>query len=886
MNSASPAQDNPLHSPPAVDGVSQQPASLEFATPKMVRAGKRNEGPTNVIEGSKMKRLFAGVSALVLGAAMAGGAEAADAEAETTDVEAVIVTGTRTTGLRAIDSPAPITVLDSTALQRVGQTDLVQAIAQNVPSFNAQAFGGDTANLTLSAKLRGLSPNHALVLINGKRRHGTANLAVLGGAFQGGASADLNFVSLGSVARVEVLQEGAAAQYGSDAIAGVINIILKEDDSGGGITASAGKYYNAGGETADLTLNLGLKPVENSFLNLTYQTRYHDYTFVGDVDPRVTNTTFNINSTSRLSRYPQITGLDDFPYINRITGDAEYRLNIAGYNFGIDVGEVKVYSFGTYGDKYASGIQNYRVPNLVVGRDGSIPRPFGFSPRIVVEETDYAATGGFKGAMASGWSYDISTTYGKDEVSLYNKDSFNRSLYIDTSTATTPGFSPADFYNGAFIFTQWTSQIDLDRELDVGFAEPLNLAVGAEYRRESYEIKAGDPGSYYKEGVQAYPGFEPTDASKSTRRSYAFYGNVAFSPTEPMKLDLAARYEHFSDFGDTFIVKATGRYDFNEMFAIRATGSTGFRAPTLAEGNYSATNVSPTSAFVQLPPNSPAAALVGVSGLDPEKSRNYSVGFVVKPGAGITATLDIYQISIKDRVVGSATLFGSGGTINLPAVRAAILASGSVLDPTVTQTGINIFTNGLDTRTRGADLVVTTRTDLEDWGSVQWSLTGNWSDTKVTKFATPPAQLQGASLFDRTSAGFLETSTPKYRAVLGALWTWNKLSVNVKESLYGPASILNNRLGCPLGLPASNCFKLNIGTTFITDLELSYKVFESVKVTIGANNLFNKFPEKLDTAYRNTFLAANANGYVTQYPTFSAFGINGGYYYGKIAITF
>lgn len=833
-----------------------------------------------------MKRLFTSASALVLSMIMAGATQAAEAEAEAADVEAVIVTGTRTTGLRAVDSPAPITVLDSTALTRVGQTDLIQAIAQNVPSFNAQAFGGDTANLTLSAKLRGLSPNHALVLINGKRRHGTANLAVLGGAFQGGASADLNFVSLGAVARVEVLQEGAAAQYGSDAIAGVINIILKENDSGGGITASAGKYMNAGGKTADLTLNLGISPVENAFLNLTYQTRYHDYTFVGDVDPRVTNTTFNINSTSRLSRYPQIRGLEDYPYVNRITGDAEYRLNIGGYNFGIDVGDIKIYSFGTYGDKYASGIQNYRVPNLVVGRDGSIPRPFGFSPRIVVQETDYAATAGFKGAVADGWNYDIATTYGKDEVTLYNKDSFNRSLYIDTSTLTTPGSSPTDFRNGAFIFSQWTSQIDLDRELEVGFAQPLNLAIGAEYRRESYEIKAGDEASYYKEGVQAYPGFEPTDAGKSSRRSYAGYANVAFSPTEPMKLDLAARYEHFSDFGDTFIVKATGRYDFNEMFAIRATGSTGFRAPTLAEGNYSATNVSPTSAFVQLPPNSAAAALVGVNGLDAEKSRNYSVGFVVKPGYGITATLDIYQITIKDRVVGSATLFGSGGTVNLPAVRAAILASGSVLDPTVTQTGINIFTNGLDTRTRGADLVVTTRTDLEEWGSVQWSLTGNLSDTKVTKFAKPPVQLQGSSLFDRTSIGFLETSTPKYRAVLGALWSWNALSVNVKESLYGPASILNNRLGCPLELPASNCFKLNIGTTFITDLEISYKVFESVKLTIGANNLFNKFPEKLNPAYRNTFLAANANGYVTQYPTFSAFGINGGYYYGKIAFTF
>ncbi|MFN9926052.1 MAG: TonB-dependent receptor plug domain-containing protein [Phenylobacterium sp.] len=832
-----------------------------------------------------MKNLFAGVSALVMVMSAAGAVRADDADAEA-DVEAVIVTGTRVTGLRAVDSPAPITVLDSTALTRVGQTDLVQAIAQNVPSFNAQAFGGDTANLTLSAKLRGLSPNHALVLINGKRRHGTANLAVLGGAFQGGASADLNFVSLGSVARVEVLQEGAAAQYGSDAIAGVINIILKEDDSGGGITVSGGKHYNAGGATADLTLNLGLSPVENSFLNLTYQTRYHDYTFVGDVDPRVVNNTFNLNSTSRLSRYPQITGLADFPYINRITGDAEYRLNVGGYNFGIDVGDVKLYSFGTFGDKYASGIQNYRVPNLVVGRDGSIPRPFGFSPRIVIQETDYAATGGFKGAMAGGWNYDVATTYGRDEVSLYNKDSFNRSLYIDTSTPTTPGFSPSDFYNGAFIFTQWTSQIDVGRELDVGFDQPMNLAIGVEYRRETYEIKAGDPGSYYKEGVQAYPGFEPTDASKSKRRSYAAYANVALQPSEPVKLDLAARFEDYSDFGSTFIVKATGRYDFNETFAVRATASTGFRAPTLAEGNYSATNVSPTSAFVQLPPNSPAAALVGVNGLDPEKSRNYSVGFVAKPGGGITATLDIYQISIKDRVVGSATLFGSGGTINLPAVRAAILASGSVLDPTVTQTGINIFTNGLNTRTRGADLVVTMRSNLEDWGSIQWSLTGNWSDTKVTKFATPPAQLQGASLFDRTSVGFLETSTPKYRAVLGALWTWNDLSVNVKESLYGPASILNNRLGCPLSLPASNCFKLGIGTTLTTDLEISYKVFESVKLTVGANNLFNKFPDKLNQAYRDTFLAANANGYVTQYPTFSAFGINGGYWYGKINYTF
>ncbi len=837
-----------------------------------------------------MKKLFSGVSALVLGLAMAGVAQAAagDGAADPAEIDAVIVTGTRTTGLRAVDSPAPITVLDSTALQRVGQTDLIQAIAQNVPSFNAQAFGGDTANLTLSAKLRGLSPNHALVLINGKRRHGTANLAVLGGPFQGGAAADLNFISLGAVSHIEVLQEGAAAQYGTDAIAGVINIILKDASEGGGITATAGKYMSGGGDTADVMINAGFQPVPNSYLNLSFQSRYHDYSFRGDVDPRVTNTTFNINSTSRLSRYPQLSTHPDFPYMNRIAGDAEYRLNIGSYNFGIEFGDVELYSFGTYGDKYASAYENYRVPNLVVGKDGTIPRPFGFSPREVIYETDYAATAGIKGVAAGGWNYDLASTYGKDNVSVNVKDSLNRSLYIDTSTTTTPGFSPTDFHAGDFIFTQWTTQLDLSKDYDVGMAGPMTVALGGEFRKETYEIKPGDAASRYKEGSQSYPGFQLTDAGSHGRRSYAVYGNVALKPTEPVKLDLAARYEHFSDFGDTFIVKATGRYDFNEQIAIRGTASTGFRAPTLAESYYSATNVSPTSAFVQLPPNSAAAKLVGVDGLDPEKSRNFSVGFVAHPGWGVTATLDLYQISIRDRIVGSGSLFGSGGDVNIPAVRAAIIANGNVLDPTVTQTGINIFTNGLNTRTRGAELVVTTSQSLEDWGSIQWSLTGNFTDTKVTKIAAPPAQLTGASLFDLTAIGNLETTAPKYRFVVGALWTWDKLSVNLKETLYGKASRYDSRTGCPLttGSTLPTCFKNTIGSTFITDLEISYKIIEPVKLTIGANNLFNKYPDKLNPAYRNTFLTGNANGYVTQYPTFSSFGINGGYYYGKIAYTF
>jgi iron complex outermembrane receptor protein len=279
---------------------------------------------------------------------------------------------------------------------------------------------------------------------------------------------------------------------------------------------------------------------------------------------------------------------------------------------------------------------------------------------------------------------------------------------------------------------------------------------------------------------------------------------------------------------------------------------------------------------------------VGVNGLDPEKSRNFSVGFVAHPAGGITATFDLYQISIRDRIVGSGSLFGSGGDVNLPAVRAAILANGNVLDPTVTQTGINIFTNGLNTRTRGAELVLTANSNFEDLGSVQWSLTGNYTKTKVTKIAANPPQLAGASLFDLTAIDNLETTAPKYRVVAGGLWTWNALSVNLKETLYGPAHRHDSRTGCSLatGSTSPTCFDSKIGATFITDLEISYKVLESVKLTIGANNLFNKYPDKLNPNYRNTFLTGNSNGYVTQYPTFSSFGINGGYYYGRIAYTF
>jgi iron complex outermembrane receptor protein len=773
----------------------------------------------------------------------------------------VLVTGTRRTGMAVADSPAPIQVLDSDSLQRVGQPDLIQAMAQNVPSFTAQAFGGDTAALTLSAKLRGLSPNHALVLIDGKRRHTTANLDVLGGPYQGAAAADLNFIPVAAIERIEVLQDGAAAQYGTDAIAGVINIILKKNAVGGSLTATSGAYYDGGGDTVDVAGNTGFAPTANSYFNLTAESRYHDRSDRGGIDPRVVN-------PGNIAAMPTLLEAPGYPYLNRIQGDARYNLNIASFTAGVSFGDAELYSVGTYGRKHAVAYENYRMPNRIPDL-----YPHGFNPQEESKEEDAALTVGIKGRAFGGWHWDLASSYGKDDVEINTINSGNVSLYNDT------GFTPTDFHAGDFIATQWTSTFDVSRDFDVGMASPLNVALGVEHRRETYEVKPGDEASRYKEGSQSYPGFALTDAGKHDRDNQAIYVDFALSPIEKLQLDIAGRYEDFSDFGDTTVGKLTGRYDFTPGFAVRGTFSTGFRAPTLAEEYYSATNVGPTSAFVQLPPNAPAASLVGVNGLKPEQARNYSIGVVARSESGLTATLDAYQIEIDDRVVGSGALYGAGGADNSQAVVDAIAANGNVLDPTVTFIGINIFSNGLDTRTRGAELVVTYADDYGVWGSVAWSLAANYNDTEVTRIKPAPAQLAPQALFDPAAIADLETAFPKYRVALSAVWELGRLSASLKQTLYGETSDLESQDG-------GVYYKNEIGVTPITDLELAYRLTESIKLSLGANNLFNEYPDKKNSELLAAYRATNNNAAVAIYPSFSPFGINGGYYYGKLSFSF
>ncbi len=798
----------------------------------------------------------------------------------------IIVTGTRATGITAAESAAPIKVLDADIMSHVGQPNLNQVLAQLVPSFTAQAFGGDTANLTLSARLRGLSPNHTLVLINGKRRHGTANLAVLGGPYQGAATADLDLISPSSIKRIEVLEDGAAAQYGSDAIAGVINIILKDDDAGGDGYATAGENYQTGGRTFAGTLHLGTKIGEDGFFNITAFHRYHDFTQVGGIDRRVTDINGNLlTGTTSPSLTPLqqrlYANIPNFPYVNRINGDAQSRLTNLQYNTVYDFGDAEVYSFGTYSKRIASAYENLRVPTRVSRTVDGVTTYFdpegdspvnGFSPREKIREDDMAFTGGVRG-LVSGFHYDLSTTFGQDKNLIYTVDSANASLYADT------GFTPTSFYNGFFKSTEFTANADFTREIEAGMAAPLNLAFGGEYRKNVYEIGSGDPGSIYKEGGQSYPGFRPSDAGVNGRNSQAAYVDVAMMPVAGLKLDIAGRYEHYSDFGSKFIYKGTTRYDFSDAFALRGTFSTGFRAPTLAESFYSATNVSPTSAFVQLPANSAAAKLLGFANLRPEKSTNYSIGTVIRPAERLTITLDAYQVKIRDRILGTGSIYGSGGANNFPIVTDAIRANGNVLDPTVNQTGINIFTNGADTRTRGVDLVVSYVTDFADYGKVNWTLSGNYDETKALNLNAAPTTLGNIPLFDLEAQSYLETASPKTKVIGSIFYALDKFGATLRGTLYGKTTAY-------LSPDGGSYYKQTIGTAFIGDVELNYDLTRDLKLSVGANNVFNKRPPNVGLVPGSTNSTVNDGNVLDAPLTFSPYGINGGYYYARFNITF
>ena len=829
----------------------------------------------------------AAVALALVGSRMANAAAGADADATdtgaTSELSEVIVTGTRASGISAAESPAPVQLISSQALQAAaGNPDLMSALAQVVPSVTMQAFGLDMAGQTLQAKMRGLSPNHVLILVNGKRRHTTANIAVdTGSTYTGGANVDLNFIPLDAIDHIEVLTDGAAAQYGTDAIAGVINIILKKDTSGGSITATDGKYFDNQGPTGDVSGHAGFAPYDGTFFDVTGAVHNHGHTYHSGIDP-------NGVDPARLATYPNsnVTQLNDYPYENKIEGDAEIHTKIAMINAGADLfgGAAQFYLDASYGHKDANSYENYRRPQRISYTNPTTgvtdyPFPFGFNPREATQENDFQATAGVKG-IAADWNWDLGYSYGKDRVQLATLDTIGN-IFITNGLPTT-----SDFYDGFLQASQSAVTLDINRDFDVGLAGPLNVAFGGEFRRETYTLGAGIPESYLSGGASSYAGIPASAAGSSDRENEAFYIDLAAKPIDNLRVDLAGRYEHYSDFGSTEVGKATARYDFTPQYAVRATVSNGFRAPTLAEEHYNSVNVGPSTAFVQLPPNSAAGRLLGLgNGLQPEKSLNYSLGFVLRPIQDMTVTLDLYQIGITNRIANTGDIVaGNGGVLTAagPDLNAAILANGTQLDPFVIKNGlygIQVFANGIDTRTRGLDLVFDYPVTYS-FGKIDYGVGGTLSYTVATRIPPPPAAFAGAALYDVQAISDVTTANPRSVFDLSAAWSNDFFNVTLVEKIYGPATEYGNDEGDnPTG--ALEYFPTRVGTAPTTNLDIGMKANKYLKFSIGAINLFNRFPNIVNQTEIQHEFSAPDNSAVQNKPEFSPFGINGGYYYAK-----
>lgn len=872
-----------------------------------------------------MTRFSALKLSLILASSWSASAIAQEAPQEAPQVDegtAIIVTGTRAVGMQAADSAAPIQVLSEDAIAHVGQPNLNQVLTQIVPSFTAQTQGTDLSSFSLSARLRGLSPNHTLVLVNGKRRHGNGILQVLG-AFSGSAAPSIDLIPPDSVKQVEVFQEGAAAVYGTDAIAGVINFILKDDAEGGSIKITGGQHYDSQGELFSISGNYGVKLGEDGFMNISLFHRRQDYTTLGDGQVQVTKADGTLQPNAP-AQWSNLTG-DALANING--GQPKTELNLLFVNAGYDFGGVEVYAFGDVARREGWAKQGYRHPKRICYETGNLggavttaaydpnicysdTGTFGMVPLQHVIEDEYSFTVGAKGEVGGGWNYDLSTSYGHQKNDIWTENSAHREVWQESFAAARLGVgvpnTPDKAYDGGFRLSQTTVTADIRKEFDAGMASPLTFAFGGEYRKDTYEIVQGDFYSTYKTGVQSFPGYKNTDAGKFNRSSKAGYINFIAEPVEGWSVDLAGRYEDYTDFGDTLIGKITTRYDFSDAFAIRGTASTGFRAPTLAEQKYSTINVGPTSAVAQLPAGTPAAALLGFGPLGPEKSKNFSAGIVVRPVPKLAITVDAYMIKIKDRIAATASRNAVQGGVVQPgaaAIFSALAAAGIVLDTALQTVGVQSFTNGIDTKTTGVDFSIAYPVSL-GFGSLNLSVNGNYNKTKITNNKV------GYPLFNAASESNIEDTTPKYKVGFGALLKADRLTVNLRETLYAKTSILV-RPGVGSGVVPSGGFLIADGalvngvnanqlyfngvvkSAIITDLEVGYDFTDNVTFSIGANNLFDKVPEvpKLVTGTGvvvNPGVSPYQNGagaYNSPYGH-GPYGTAGGYYYARIDFKF
>jgi iron complex outermembrane receptor protein len=787
-----------------------------------------------------------------------------------------VTVGSRAAGADT-EKAVPVDIITHDQIASSGYAETAQVIESLAPSFNfTRPTITDGTDTVRPATLRGLGPDQVLVLVNGKRRHQSALVHLNGSIGRGSTGADLNAIPLSAIDHVEILRDGAAAQYGSDAIAGVINIVLKSGESRANLTSNfglsvgsfAGNRCSPDGRSCSTGSDInfsdgGLVDVGGSWgiaagqgtVMIASEYRRHNRTNRASFDPRdqvVAGDAGNNAVAQPNHRWGDPDTRDSMTFLN-----ASFPLNEKETRF--------LYAFGGYSHRDANSAGFFRRP--LDARNWPQIYPLGFLPTIQPAVVDGSGTVGVRGIRGK-WTYDVSGEYGHNSFAFTVGDSLNVSLG-PTATKTT-------FDAGRLELNQFVGNVDVSRPVPVkGFAGPVNVAFGAEYRREHYQIHAGEPDSYRDGGVpdrfgnraaigsQVFPGFRPSNEVNASRSSVAAYVDAEGDLTTWLRVGAAGRAEHYDDFGGTIDGKLTGRVQPSRYFVVRGAVSTGFRAPSLGQRFFSSTATNflnlgqglvPVDSLT-LPVESAPAKALGARPLEPENSRNVSAGFVVTPARALEVAVDYYHIAIDDRIV----LSGNFTAAPIAALLAPFGANSA-----------RFFTNAIDTRTSGVDLTASYRLALEAAGDVRLRAGYNHTRTRIVGTIATPPQLAAYSsvLFDHIEQNRILCAQPNDNLRLGGDWRRKAVGVDLNVSRVGSFCSTESVN------PADD---QTYSAKWLTDVEASYRV-GSYMVAIGAENLFDVFPDRNTTV--NSF-----NGIQT-FPRNSPFGFNGRSIYARLGWTF
>ena len=774
---------------------------------------------------------------------------------EGVSLDEVILVGSRSPRRTATDTPVPVDVLDVSGISSTtGKVEVNEILQYAAPSFNAtKQSGSDGADHIVPASLRGLGPDQTLVLINGKRRHQSSLVNIFGTRGRGNSGTDLNAIPAYAIKRIEVLRDGASAQYGSDAIAGVINIVLKDNTDGfsGGITYGA--YSTAVGDgweeaTGETLYNVEgknrLDGNDKSFDGATVKIDANYGVPLGNLGGYANFTTEFLSKDRTLRpgfswrKGYGSAGVDGFNFM--VNASLPVNNNTEVYAFGgRNYRDTDAYAFSR--EAYVDGdpdSDNRSVPSLY---------PNGFTPRITSNITDVSVSAGVRHKMSNGWNVDFNNTYGKNNFHYFIKGSNNASMQ---------DASPTDFDAGGHYLSQNTTGLDFNKYLE-DVASGLSLAFGFEYRTENFGIFAGEAPSYglydvngiiitnpsdqtvafdsngddLPGGSQGFPGYSPANEVDRSRTNYGIYFDTEFNASEAFMVGAAIRFENYSDFGNTFNGKLASRLKLSDDFSIRGSVSTGFRAPSLAQLYYNLifNNIVAGESVPSLlsANNSTVTKAFGIGQLNEEKAVNASIGFTFKKG-NFTATVDAYSITVDDRIILTDNFTDQTvlGPLNVDAAQ--------------------FFANGVDTRTSGLDIVLGYETNIGTESNLKVGLIGNINDLEIKNINN--GDLNEFTFFGPFSQAYLEAAAPDYKFGLNLGYTYKKFDAFVSLTQFSEVTLqdfqwvdspaTNQAEADALYAVATDIYK----AALVVDLSLGYQICDNAKISIGANNLFNKYP--------------------------------------------